>query len=251
MFESVRQTSGLDSAKHFFALLVSLLIHTAALCTLALLPLLLLNALPQGDLLTFLIAPPPPPAPPPAPAPPRPAGASARHTIALANYDATPITIPRGIPDPPSDEDVDIGSMLPNITQGGSGVGPGGFGNPSAAIFALNPIVPPPPPPPPHSRDKMSPPHKIGGDVLAGKLLFKVDPKYPRLAQLTHVSGSVILEATVDEEGNVVGIKVLSGHVLLNDAAVEAVKQWKYSPTVLNGEPIKVQAAITINFNLR
>jgi periplasmic protein TonB len=248
MFESVRQTSHLDSAKHFLALLLSLVIHAAALCTLALLPLLFLNVIHQGDLLTFLIAPPPPP-PPPAPAPPRPAGASVRHAIVLTNINATPNTIPRGIPDPPQDADVDVGSILPNIAQGVAGVGPAGVGQ-VAMLFPMDPMNPVPPPPPP-SRDKKNPPLKISSGVLAGKLIFKVDPEYPSLARIARVSGSVIMEATIDEEGNVAEIKVLSGHILLNEAAVEAVKRWKYSPTVLNGEPIKVQAAITVNFNLR
>jgi periplasmic protein TonB len=250
MFESVRQTSPLDSAKHFLALLLSLVIHAAALCTLALLPLLFLNAMQQGDLLTFLIAPPPPPAPLPAPAPPRPAGPSVRHATVLANLNATPTTIPHGIPDPPPDQDAEIGNMLPNIQQGGSGLALAGFGSPTAVAFSMAPTTPPPPPPPP-SRDKKTPPLKISSGVLAGKLILKVDPEYPYLARIARVSGSVIMEATIDEEGNVAEIKVISGHILLNDAAVEAVKHWKYSPTVLSGEPIRVQAAIMVNFNLR
>ena len=249
MFESVRQTSRLDSAKHFLALLLSLVIHAAALCTLAILPLIFLNVMHQGDLLTFLIAPPPPPAPPPAPAPPRPAGASVPHAIVLTNIDFVPNRLPQGIPDPPSEEDLPVSNMLHTIAQGVPGIGPEGVGNPVTTALYLDPIKSVPPPPPP-IRNKNLAPLKISSGVLAGKLLFKVDPEYPRLAQIARVSGRVILEATIDEEGNVAGIKVLSGHVLLNDAAVDAVKQWKYSPTILNGEPIRVMATVMVNFNL-
>jgi periplasmic protein TonB len=231
------------------ALLLSLVIHAAALCTLALVPLIFLNVVHQGDLLTFLIAPPAPPPPLPAPTPPRPAGASARHSIIRTGVDLPPRIIPQGIPDPPSDEEVAMGSMLPYAEQGFQGTGL--MGGPPVAISTLfaDPVKPPPPPPPP-SRGKNAPLLRIGGDVLAGKLLYRVDPEYPALARIARVSGRVILEATIDEEGNVASIKILSGHILLNEAAVASVKQWKYSPTVLNGEPIKVQAAITVNFNL-
>ncbi len=249
MFESVRQISRLDSAKHFLALLLSLVIHAAALCTLVLLPLIFLNVVHQGDLLTFLIAPPPPPAPLPAPAPPRPAGTSLPHAIVLTNIDLVPNRIPQGIPDPPPEEDLPIGTMLHAIAQGVPGIGPEGIGNPVTTALYMDPIKPVPPPPLPHNKNA-TPPLKISSGVLAGKLLFKVDPEYPRLAQIARVSGRVILEATIDEEGNVAGIKVLSGHFLLNEAAVDAVKQWKYSPTILNGEPIRVMATVMVNFNL-
>jgi periplasmic protein TonB len=248
MFESVRQTSPMDSAKHFLALLLSLVIHAAAICTLAILPLMFLNVIHQGDLLTFLIAPPPPPAPLPPPTPPRPAGASIRHATVYTNFNLAPNKIPQGIPDPPLEEDLPIGSMLPTIAQGVPGIGPEGIGNPVTTVLYMDPIKPVLPPPP--FRDKKAPPLKISSGVLAGKLLFRVDPEYPRLAQIARVSGRVILEATIDEEGNVTEVKVLSGHVLLNEAAVVAVKQWKYSPTILSGEPTKVMAAVTVNFNL-
>jgi periplasmic protein TonB len=253
MFESVNATCCLDSTKHFMALLLSVVIHAAVLCTLVLLPLLFLNAIHQEDLVTFLIAPPQVPPPLPPPAPPRLAGGPVRNAVALTRLEVTPRALPRGIPEPPPDGDVpEIGSMLPNIGTGTGVQGPGYVGGVNPGVFALNvnPVVPGPPEPPKRPKPP-EPPVTIGGDVLAGKLIFKVDPVYPHLAQVARVSGPVILEAIVDEEGSVIQIKVLSGHILLRDAALEAVKRWKYSPTILNGEPIKVQSAITINFNLR
>ena len=94
-------------------------------------------------------------------------------------------------------------------------------------------------------------PIRVGGNVQESKLIRKVDPVYPELAKRARVTGRVILIVTVDEEGNVTDIRVSSGHPLLNEAAISAVKQWKYSPTLLNGEPVPVTATVTVFFNLK
>jgi TonB family protein len=94
-------------------------------------------------------------------------------------------------------------------------------------------------------------PIKVGGNVQETKLVRKVDPVYPELALKARVQGRILLTITVDEEGYVSDVQVVSGHPLLSEAAVNAVKQWKYSPTLLNGEPVPVMATVTIVFNLR
>jgi len=113
----------------------------------------------------------------------------------------------------------------------------------------LNSATPaaPPPPPKPVKRD----PIKVGGNVQESKLIRRVEPIYPELAKRARVQGRVVLVVTVDEEGNVSEINITSGHPLLNEAAVTAVKQWKYSPTLLNGEPVPVIATVTVIFNLK
>jgi protein TonB len=83
------------------------------------------------------------------------------------------------------------------------------------------------------------------------KLVKRVDPVYPHLAIIGRQSGIVILDVKVDEDGNVESVRILKGHPLFNDAATSAVMQWKYSPTILNGEPIPVVATVTVIFNLR
>lgn len=93
-------------------------------------------------------------------------------------------------------------------------------------------------------------PTRIGNKVLESKLLRQVTPEYPELAKRARVQGSVILQITVDEEGNVTSLEVVRGHPMLIDAAVEAVKQWKYQPTLLNGKPVPVIATVTVNFRL-
>jgi TonB family protein len=92
---------------------------------------------------------------------------------------------------------------------------------------------------------------RVGGNVQESKLLDKVEPVYPEMAKAARVSGRVILQVTVNEEGQVWDVKVLRGHPLLNEAAVSAVRQWRYAPTYLNGEPVPVLATVTVVFNVR
>ena len=90
----------------------------------------------------------------------------------------------------------------------------------------------------------------IGGKVQEAKLIRKVEPIYPEIARRARISGLVVLEVTIDEEGNVTGWKIQRGHPVLVEAAVQAVKQWKYSPTLLNGEPLQVVSTVNIDFIL-
>ena len=81
-------------------------------------------------------------------------------------------------------------------------------------------------------------------------LVHQVKPTYPQLARTVRVQGTVILEAIIDREGRVENLKVLSGHPLLIPAAFEAVQQWRYRPTLLNGQPVEVLTQVTVNFSL-
>jgi protein TonB len=103
-----------------------------------------------------------------------------------------------------------------------------------------------PPPPLPVKRDSI----RIGSNVQESKLIRKVEPIYPELAKKARVQGKVTLKITVDQEGNVTDASVIKGHPLLDDAAINAVRQWKYSPTFLNGKPISVMAEVSVLFNL-
>jgi dipeptidyl-peptidase-4 len=91
---------------------------------------------------------------------------------------------------------------------------------------------------------------RVTAAVLDGNLIKHVNPVYPELARVGHVEGDVILEMTIDKQGNVDQIKAISGHPLLIQAAVDAVKQWTYKPYHLNGEPINVQATIKVGFRM-
>ena len=90
----------------------------------------------------------------------------------------------------------------------------------------------------------------ISQGVSRGLLIKKVQPTYPQNALAMHVEGAVELMATISKQGNITGVKVISGEQLLTRAAVDAVKQWKYKPYLLNGEPVEIQTQITVNFKL-
>jgi TonB family protein len=92
-------------------------------------------------------------------------------------------------------------------------------------------------------------PIRVGGNVQESKLIYKVDPVYPELAKRARVTGRVILLVTANEEGTVSDVKVQSGHPLLDEAAITAVRQWRYSPTLLNGVPVPVIFTVTCVFN--
>lgn len=101
-------------------------------------------------------------------------------------------------------------------------------------------------------REEPQPPKIIrkSGGVFQGSATRRVEPTYPPLAKAARVSGSVVVEVTVDEEGNVISARALSGHPLLKDAAVGAARGWRFKPTLLQGEPVKVIGTITFNFNM-
>jgi protein TonB len=82
-------------------------------------------------------------------------------------------------------------------------------------------------------------------------IISQPKPVYPALAKQARVTGIVILEAIIGKDGAVSEVHVLSGHPLLQQAAVDAVSQWKYKPTLLNGEPVEVQTTVTVNFSFQ
>jgi protein TonB len=108
------------------------------------------------------------------------------------------------------------------------------------------PPAPPPPSPPPVARG----PVRIGGELKAPALIERVEPEYPPLAVRAQVHGVVILEAVVDRQGRVEDVRVLRSIPLLDKAAIAAVRQWRYSPLLLNGTPERFVLTVTVSFSL-
>jgi protein TonB len=110
--------------------------------------------------------------------------------------------------------------------------------------------IPPPVEPPsiaqPAHQEKR--PLKISEGVLEGQLISRVEPRYPSLAMQTKTQGTVRLHAIINPEGRITSLDVLSGHPLLVKAALDAVRQWRYRPTLLNGQPVEVETSITVIF---
>ncbi len=147
------------------------------------------------------------------------------------------------------DDPVPIGEGVP----GTGGYNTGGDRSPlSIDAFRL-----PPPPPAPTTRPQEKPappavlqPVHVSQGVQAAKLVRQVKPSYPPLARQARIAGSVRLVAIIGRDGSIQNLQVASGHPLLTPAAVDAVKQWLYQPTLLNGQPVEVITQIDVNFTL-
>jgi protein TonB len=139
------------------------------------------------------------------------------------------------------------------MAGGVSGV-PGGIpgGTPGGVLAGLGGGPPPPPPPPPVTvvKPKNTEPLRVGGNVIAANLIKKITPAYPPLAKQARIQGTVRFNAVIGKDGAIQNLTLVSGHPLLVPSATEAVKQWIYKPTLLNGEPVDVITQIDVNFTL-
>ena len=118
-------------------------------------------------------------------------------------------------------------------------------GGVSGGITGGIPEPPPPPPPPPAA------PVRVGGNIKAPQKVKHVNPVYPPIAQSARVQGVVIIEATIGPDGAVKDAKVLRSIPLLDQAALDAVRQWQFTPTLLNGVPVPVIMTVTVQFTLQ
>jgi protein TonB len=246
MFETLIHKGHVSTVRRLFSFLISLVGHAVALTVFVILPLVYLNVLPEMDVLAFLLAPPSAPVPVPQP-PPVPVQRAAVPSIARIGIEMVqPDTMPTVIP-PPDDEPT-VATSLAALFQRTGGT-PGMEGN----IGSIAPewTRPPVPVAPPIPKPIQRPPIIVVAKLQEAKLIRKVEPVYPELAIKARITGRVILQVTVDEDGNVVDIRVLQGHPILEGSAVSAVRQWKYSPTILDGEPVPVTATVTVIFALR
>jgi len=107
-----------------------------------------------------------------------------------------------------------------------------------------------PQPPAPQAPKPAQQKVRLGGQVVAAKLIYRPTPDYPELARLTRTQGDVMFEAIIGKDGTIEQLKVVTGHPLLVKAAFDAVRQWRYQPTLLNGEPVEVLTEITVTFRL-
>ncbi len=252
MFESLQMNGRRSAAERLFALLFSACLHVLMISLLVVLPLLFVRMMPGNELFTFLIAPPSVPALEAAPPPLR-SSATARQKAVMYRQvswpqDFAPDMVPKGVP-LPEDEPPVAGTFLGVY---GSGLGISGMsglnilGFPAGLVAATPPPIVPLPP-----RPLRPSAVRVGGTVQEAKLIRRVLPNYPMILTRARISGEVNLEVAIDEEGNVTEVKVLHGHMLLVEEAVQAVKQWKYSPTLLNGEPVSVVSTVTVIFQLK
>jgi protein TonB len=227
-------------------LAVSAVVHSVLVAAIVVVPLFFYDAIPQPSesiLKAFFvapaeIAPAPPPPPPPAPA----FHGATKVPVPVPSLAPTafvaPIEAPEGIH---QQEGIDLGFGVEGGVPGGveGGVPGGVLGGIVGGAMAL--AAPPPP-------VKMV---RVGGNIVTPKMLKKVAPDYPDLAKASRLGAVIIMEAQVDQSGVVQGVNVLRGHPLFDEAAIAAVKQWRYRPLLLNGEPTPFIVTVTLIFNIQ
>jgi periplasmic protein TonB len=240
MFEEmVVSTSTAKKTNKPWTVVISMALQVGLLAILILIPLIYTEALPKTLMSSILLAPPPPPPPPPPPAVQVVHVKPVQHLMDAGKLVA-PKVIPKDIKIIKEDEAPDMGGMaggVPGGVAGGSmgGVMGGVIGGAGAA-----------PPPPKANLKRIT----VGGQVQAAHLVNRVQPTYPPLARQTRISGTVKLHAIIGKDGSVQQLQVVSGHPLLVQSALDAVRQWRYQPTLLNGDPVEVDTEIDVIFSL-
>jgi len=211
---------------------LSATVQVGILVVLVLIPLIYTEALPAGFASTFLVA----PAPPPPPPPPAAAVKTVRPKFIQPQRMVAPTVIPKKV-EIVKDEAPDVGAV------GGFGVAGGVAGGVLGGIISSGA---PPPPPKPVTPTRIT----VGGNVQQAKAINRTPPLYPPIAKAAHVQGTVVLHAIIAKDGTVQQLQLMSGPPLLVSAAMDAVRQWRYQPTLLNGEPVEVDTTIQVVFTL-
>lgn len=233
-----------DQGRHAWATFGSFALQCVMLGVLLLLPLYFTQELPMSQLVTLLIAPPPPPPPPPAAQPTARIVKQTQSDLIAGGQLRTPSKIP-AVVKMISEEEAPPLPAGSGVIGGVPGGIPGGqLGGVIGGIIGSTSNLPSVP------KVQLAAPKRVrvSQGVTASLLLQKVEPTYPVIARTAKVHGSVVLTAIIDKEGNIRDIRLITGHPLLVTAAIEAVRQWRYRPYLLNGEPVEVETTVTVNF---
>jgi protein TonB len=229
LFGDVTRPSISVGNRKWYTVPLSLISHSAIVLAAVVIPLLATDVLPEpwekidGVIIPIAPPPPPPPRPPDPDVPP----------IPPPDADVAPIAAPDGFtPEKPIDSRWKDGSSRPDIV----------VGSPDPSLF----VAPPPPPPQPVVQE----PVRAGAGVKTPVKVRDVQPVYPAIAQAARVEGVVIIEATIGIDGRLINARVLRGVPLLDQAALDAVRQWEFTPSLLNGKPVPVIMTVTVQFKL-
>jgi protein TonB len=243
MFEdSLMESGGKIKTRQGATTTISFILQIALIGVLVLLPLVFTEALPKQQLMTFLVAPPPPPPPPPPAAMPEVKVVKPRQTDLDNGQLRTPTAIPKKVAMIKEDEPPPATGVAGVVGGVPGGVPGGAMGGVLGGIIGNTPTVVP----------KAATPQRVrvSQGVSQGLLVRQVKPVYPALARQARIQGTVVLQAVISKAGDIEGLHLVSGHPMLAPAAIDAVKQWKYKPYFLNGEPVEVETTINVNFTL-
>lgn len=236
IFGEVSNPSVKLGSQAWYTVPLSILVHALLLAVVVVVPLVATDVLPSPpNVIEIFVGPPelPKAPPPPAAVPARP-----RTTQTTASPDVAPSEAPNTIA--PELERPPLSNV--GVPGGDPGVPPGAL--PSVLVDLP---APPAPLPAPQRPAFVRP----GGDIRTPTKIHHVAPVYPAIAQQARVEGTVIIEATIGTDGRVKDARVLSSKPLLDQAAIDAVLQWRFTPTLLNGVPVPVLMTVTVTFTLR
>ena len=243
MFEdSLIESGGKLKTKRGATSFVAFLVQIGIIIVMVLIPLIFTEALPKAQLVGYLMAPPPPPPPPPPPA-------AAVHVVKQVQTDIvngqlrTPTKIPKKVLENLKEDEAPPQMSAAGVVGGVPGGVPGGqMGGVIGGIINSTPVAVP----------HIATPQRVrvSQGVSTGLLVRKVNPTYPPLARQARIEGTVVLQAEISKTGDIQNLHLISGHPMLAPAAIEAVKQWKYKPYLLNGEPVEVETTVQVNFTL-
>jgi periplasmic protein TonB len=241
MFEdSLIESGNKLKTKRLSTTVLSFLLQMALVGVLILIPLIYTDALPKSMTMTFLVAPPPPPPPPPPPS--APVKVVKVQSEVINGQLRTPTKIPQKVQMIKEEEappDLGAGGVPGGVPGGIPGGSTGGV---MGGILSSTPVAVP----------KVATPQRVRvpTGVATGLLLRKVQPNYPPLAKAARIQGHVLLQAEISKDGTIQNLQLISGHPMLAPAAIEAVKQWRYKPYLLNGEPVAVETQVDVIFSL-
>ncbi|HTZ74194.1 MAG TPA: energy transducer TonB [Candidatus Aquilonibacter sp.] len=238
-------TTGRPRPRNPVKMVISLLIHAGIIALLIIVPVYFAKhtqVIPKALEQTFVFTPPPP-------APPPPAATRAPQTSAPSHvtqgptqpvFHTSPLMAPTEIP-----KNISMAANNAVAPDLNAGVAGGVLGGVLGGLLGGTGTATGPPAPP-----KSPAIVRVGGDVKPPQLVQRVQPEYPTVARLAHVQGTVVIDAVINKSGSVVSERAVSGPSLLVPAALDAVKQWKYQPTYLNGQPVNLAMQVTVDFQL-
>jgi periplasmic protein TonB len=251
MFDTIVNPSSGVPRQRWTTTAMSAVGHLVVMIALVLSTIFATDVLPSPrEVITFVSVATPPPPPPPPPAVKEPVAAAKKPVVSKTavsrpapDMTRVPVAAPVEAPDTIAPETgLEGGEFESAGVDAGFEHGiPGGI---AGGIVGGFESAPPPPPP------ARVAPVRVGGEVLAPRLAYRVEPEYPLLAVNAQIEGMVILEATVDHTGAVRDARVLRSHGVLDAAAVRAVEQWRYEPLLLNGTPTPFVLTVTVSFSL-
>jgi periplasmic protein TonB len=237
--QSFVELSGMERSRRRWTQTSSFLVQMAIVGVLVILPLWFTEILPAQQLATFLIAPPPPPPPPP------PAAPTLKASKVVSEMVNGQLLAPNKIPQKVKDiAEEEAPAPVTGVIGGVVGGVPGGStGGVIGSLISSTPHI---------TNVAAAVPKRIriSTGVSEGMLVHRVEPIYPVIAQRARIEGTVELRAVISKDGAIEGLQRVNGHPLLVTAAMDAVRQWRYRPYFLNGEPLEVETNVVVNFHM-